>query len=603
MQHAAEPLVAQLEHGDGAMLVGDIGLIAVKAMLEHGVGYVVTGWTEAAHPIDAAIHSCRRSVFARRGILLRRLRNVDAVIATIQEPGSSAFGSDVPMRGVVVWNGRSGTRPALEQLLMTEVPGPVVVLCEDPDVLRIADAAVFDPAPTPQSFVGAIDAAVELSRVTGKPAGVLIRSRSLDMRGTHACRMNVSVSDAGRIDGSSEREVVSLPEAIDLIGANRVVRGAEQSAAVILAPAAVAQVVIAGIDLVVQSLVDAGCNAAAAVARDTSVVSQDVSSVITTAARNRIVAAESVLMLDAVRSPGSVEHQSVDGVEVVRRGIVCERLDVSAAAQLVVRQLSSTSFAERFPEAIEILVSPSRTAHPDHIVSRLPRRGAGMSGPVPDRVSAALVIAQADIGVPARMSDHHPSYLTVPGGAITVVSAQRLGAEGSACAAPQARNGTFVVYGAMTVEVQTACAVMGATIELVSDTQPRRVAAAISRSVTATALQPRVVFICGGASDPIDPSTLVGVDRDLIRVERLSSTTMPEHVLGHGEDHDDPLSSGVAVRVVDACAAQAGLGAAQELSSGWFALRRSSSRPLSKWSEMTWSLRRRLIRSIGGVEL
>src|SRR5690606_17399951 len=101
-----------------------------------------------------------------------------------------------PPRGAVVFAGRRGLRPALEQFLAVNASGGVVGCTFDEDALRIEGAIVIDPEPTAPGIVRAIDDAFEASVLAGRPALVVLRERALGMRGTMRRRPDRSPVEA-----------------------------------------------------------------------------------------------------------------------------------------------------------------------------------------------------------------------------------------------------------------------------------------------------------------------------------------------------------------------------------------------------------------------
>ena len=170
----------------GELLVGDLGSIVLRGLLECGVGYVVSSWLDRPTPIDSAIDDARTTLLERHGIVVRRLRALSALEPLLREPTGGL--TREAARGVVVFSGRRGMRPALEAFTAFEVRGGVVGFCFDDDAVRIEDALVIDPEPTPAGLLRAMDAGFAASVASGRPALILVRERSLGMRGTVRCR-------------------------------------------------------------------------------------------------------------------------------------------------------------------------------------------------------------------------------------------------------------------------------------------------------------------------------------------------------------------------------------------------------------------------------
>ncbi|MCW2949929.1 MAG: hypothetical protein JWN41_942, partial [Thermoleophilia bacterium] len=192
----------------GDLLTGDLGLVALRGMLENGVGYIVSSWQERPTPIDAAIDDARHSVLSRHGVVLRRLRALSGLAPLVTSPDASwALTGETPIvpRGAVIFAGRRGLRPALEAFVRLQTPGAVVGICFDADAARMQDAVVLEPEPTAAGLVRAFDQAFAVSVHIGRPVLVLIRDRMLGMRGTVQCRAELAPRAAAERDAMVAR--------------------------------------------------------------------------------------------------------------------------------------------------------------------------------------------------------------------------------------------------------------------------------------------------------------------------------------------------------------------------------------------------------------
>ncbi|MCW2923111.1 MAG: hypothetical protein JWM98_515, partial [Thermoleophilia bacterium] len=222
-EHRTTPETAPDE---APLVVGDLGVVVLRALLENGVGYVVSSWRDRPTPIDAAIDDARERILVPRGVVLRRLRSLAALEPIIAAPSGGITGH--PPRGAVVFAGRRGLRPALEQFLAIAASGGIVGFCFDDDAARIEDALVIDPEPTAVGIARAIDAAFVASVAAGRPALVVIRERALGLRGAIRVRADRSPVEAAELDAHQRSEaphatVAEAAEAAGLVAAHRAI--------------------------------------------------------------------------------------------------------------------------------------------------------------------------------------------------------------------------------------------------------------------------------------------------------------------------------------------------------------------------------------------
>lgn len=606
VQPAVEPLGAQLTLGEGETLVGDLGLIVLKALLENGVGYLITGWRDAQNPVDAAIDSARRTVLSRRGVLLRRLRRFEHVADTIRDPGVSAAGSTAPMRGAVIWNGRSGVAPALDRFVQLEPRGSVVGICFDPAAASIASGAVIDPEQTPAGIVGAIDAAFALAASTGSPVLVLLRPRALDMRGSMTCRDNLDVAAADALDRAVPR-CLDRAESCSTLAIGGVTRlGSGDVEHVVVSGAPIAAAVRHALNEIVRALVDAGANAEAARVRDTALVEVVVPTCLPLEARELIADAPhvSVIADDSARLSTLVES-----MRPAQRPVRVSRISyASVGVAHLVRALAADLRATLGLDAqhvaavtLDALASPAAVdGRLGRVIERMPRRGASMHRAIPREVSAALVLAQAAIGVPDKIPGATASWRSSSGSTLTVVAADRFARLGAGCAADVAQRGVYVVFGGVSPGVASAAAGMGATVEVVNGSSPRDVAQAIAHGCAAPDIVPRVIVLAAGASVAIPTDLRLATDPELVGEDRLALAGIPESALELVERAGDARASGPVVELRDEREARAGVAAARQLSPGWFDVRVA---PVSNVVERVMlAIRRHTLKTIGGLE-
>ena len=609
---AGEPLAAQLTHGEGSLLAGDVGLITIKALLENGVGYLATGWIERTNPIDAAIADCQHGLLAPRGVLLRRLRQFRHVEQLVQSPGSGTIVGGDPMRGAVVWSGRTGMRPALERFCQLETPAPVIGFCFDPDILRSANAVVLDPEPNPRGLVRAVDQAFALSHATGRPVLVLLRERMLGMRGTLRCRDNIAAGDVGAFVAAIDTG--QTPDAaIGQLGANlEAMVGDEPAPQLVVCGAALASAAVRA-----TVAIDAACEAAGVgpACDGLAVLGLAAPTVVGAEALAELAAPDArVLILEDTQTaigarleaagvgPGArtsvmLPYSATTGGDVVRAvagwlaGLLAEDgddgtdefdVDARAALRSVLRRLA----AAPQPEEAGLLEG------------RLPRRGAVLNRDIAPQIAAGLVLAQCDIGVPGRLDGTHPSYGTDTGVALTVTNANDFAALGAGVAAPAARSGVYVVTGAATGGVQAAAAAIGATVEPVPANAPRALGAAIARACASPRVQPHVIVTVpaiGRAS-----GRPIGADHELLAGDQIARDTLPHEattIAGSGS----LLATGPVAHVRDPQALQGSIHQVAQVSPAWYDV---VVRHRPEWLvRVGFGWKRRLVRSLGKLDL
>jgi hypothetical protein len=429
--------------------VGDVGLMAIRAILECGVGYVVTGWTEPDNPLDEAIDAARAGIFERRGVLLRRLRHYERVAETVANPGRSATAHEGPMRGLVIWNGVRGVRPALERFCTIRVPGPVVGLCFDEEAASAADLPLVDPEPTPQGVVGAIHRAFALSAATGQPALVLLRPAAVAMRGVLRCSQLLTPASAHAVDAEVPR-CESLAQAIDVLGLTSCAPAQELRAPGVLACCStpVRRSLEGALARAAALLVAHGAAMTAAALRDACIAELALPAVPGELLARTASAADTVLCVEppGIRLAAAVAAVAGDArIERVRVGqsLPPERELAAALLEALTRIPAYAEEAAGVSGALtEAAVRPLLAgADPERLAERLVRRAAVLQRTLPPPVAAGLVLAQAAIGVPSRIDDAFPSYRTDGGGTLTVVTADQFAEAGIACAAPAAQRG------------------------------------------------------------------------------------------------------------------------------------------------------------------
>ena len=146
------PLVSQLEAGDGDLLAGDLGTIALKALLENGVGVVVSNFHLRSNPLDEAIAETESRLLLERGILLRRLRGGEGLGLLLGNPArvnavATENSGELPLRHAVVVDGDRGMVGLLGRIGSISAAAPCAVICFDSAAVQLGadEAVLLDP--------------------------------------------------------------------------------------------------------------------------------------------------------------------------------------------------------------------------------------------------------------------------------------------------------------------------------------------------------------------------------------------------------------------------------------------------------------------------
>ncbi len=595
--------MAQLAYGEGDVLAGDLGLVVLKALLENGVGYLVTGWLDGSNPIDATIAACHEAVLTRRGVLLRRMREVAHVERLLAAPVATLTGraDATPVRGAVIWSGRSGMRPVLERFARTECVGPVVGLCFDPEIVRSTDAVVFDAPPNVRGIVAAIDQAFATSHAMGRPAIVLLRARALGLRGTMRCRDNVLPGDAPAFDEPFAR-IGDAAEALAAIEPGDV-RTGDGAAAIVTPLAAFASAVRAAERLEAQAGCDEPTISVYAVAVPTVAVLAELGSA--------LGGAREVLVLEDTNRSGAAV---VRGLEALGSTARVERVAVAAdtaterdVEQVVARWVLERGIVTLSAEDEQLVADVTQVRGAALVrggidLDRVPRRGASLGRAVSPPIAAALVLAQGVIGVPTRVRDGVSSYRTELGTMLSVVTAEHFVAHGFAAVAPEAHAGlVLVVADASTAAAAASAATAaGATVQVVDAASPRMLATTIARACSMPLGGPLVLIASMLPSLTVSAAE-AGLDEELQAGDRISPAALDEQALTIVEAGDDELAGAPRVAIRDAHAVAGRLRAAAELSPAWYEVHRHKAH--SATSLMLHDWRRRALRALARMEM
>lgn len=595
---------------DGGLLTGDLGMVMLAAVLECGVGWVVSSWQERPTPIDAAIADAADGVLARRGVLLRRLRGREALRRQMLAPGPPAGGvSREPARGLVVLEGRRGLRAAVEDFSTLEVPGAVVIVTYDEDVARAAHAIVVDPIPTAPGLLDAMSRAYAASRLAGRPVAVVVRERTLGMRGTVRRGVDLAPVRAAELDAASEsglpltsaivraglvRDIGIVPAAA--AGANR-----PHDRELVVAAAQLAGAVVRGLEAAaVLAAADRRSERASVAARVVSTLVPTVSPLLALTAdgtattapladadRVLVVAGSGTALAAAVGAgapagaPVTVAHASF--------GSVLGGEVVSAVAAWLVEGGAPPSVGALATSAGPVALDPAVL---------VPRRDERLHRAVTPAVAAALELAQGVVGVPSRLHDEWPTWRTQTGAALSVVPATMFAEHGLASAAPDSGHNVFVVLQPGSADVVGAAARAGATVEFTDAARPRPLAAAIARACRDVRLAPHVIVATDVQHVAGSPGRELGVDAVLLGTDRISVAAVPASELAIDEVADELVAGPVAF-VRDTPSSHAALPAVHELSGAFHDVRVVRRLRRSRTSAAAWSLRRRLLRGMG----
>jgi hypothetical protein len=585
----AAALAGQVLEGEGSVVVGDLGLISLKAMLENGVGYIVCGWAERPTPIDAAIADAQRTVLQRHGIRLRRMRHADAVASVITQGGIGTPPGQAHPRGLVVWQGRRGMRSTLEAFARTEVPAGVVGICFDPEILRARDVIAFDPEPTAVGFVRAMDEAFALSGAAGKPAVIVVRDSLLAARGSIHARENLTPAEAAALDQTAAAQA-DLLEAAAGLGVIAV-EGPADPHWCVLSDATNGATVQRALDAAKAAALDARCELPTVSTITTAAVSLALpaeAASIVEAARHVALCAQEMTELarQADRPGGSSPERLVREVPARLRGDVvagrmlrwmaatCEDADLETALLRAAERLE--------PQPVAIELPPSR----------LPARA------LPSQLVAGLSLAQIALGLPVRLSPAHPTWECRNGVSLTIVDAAQFGVEGVNSAAPGRQGHVFLVHGDVTSAVQAQASAASAAVEMVNMADPRAVASAIERACMRPPLAPSIICAVPMSSIvPVDPRhEVVDLDAELASEDLVTLATIAPASVDIVERHDDPLVAVVAT-VTDSAAIAAAQPAGSRLSAAAYRVRR---RPASGFlGRAQLRIRRASLRLVG----
>lgn len=592
----------------GDLLTGDLGLVALRGMLENGVGYIVSSWQERPTPIDAAVDDARTSVLARHGVVLRRLRALSGLAPLVTSPDATwpqTGDTRAVPRGLVIFAGRRGLRPALEQFVQLHTPGAVVGITYDVDAARMQGAVVLDPEPTAAGFVRAFDQAFATSARTGRPALILVRDRLLGMRGTIRCRAELAPRDAAERDAAMPR-----PMAPELAAATCGLVTAERGPGAVRVQDVVVTVgSLAGSVRRALAYVDAALEAAgvARLGDDVALLALDAPGVTPAGAAvdELLGAAPRVLLIDR---PGHglapALTQLAPGASHTRAALDAETTrgeDVAGAVAQWLLDGEHVSVAGAAVLQAIVARADDESVSVRSVKARIPKRNARLNRAVSPTLAAGLALAQGVIGVPARVTPDYPTYQADTGVPLTIVPSAIFVEFGMASAAPNTLPGVFVVFGTASGVAEQAGA-CGATVELVDGGSPRRIGQAIAVACAGPRVAPHVIIIGDVQRMAAPRAATLGLDPELLGTDRIATAAVPTagSVL---VDLDDELLAGPVEILLDSSETVAVLDQVRELSPATWDLTLQRRGGQSRWSDAAWNLRRRLIRSISGIDL
>lgn len=592
---ASEPAAARL-------LTGDLGVVVLRALLERGVGYIVSSWRDRPTPIDAAIDDARHRVLVSRGVVLRRLRSLSALEPIVTAPIGGIAG-DAP-RGAVVFGGRRGLRPALEQFVAMRASGAVVGFCFDEDAVLIEDALVIDPEPTAAGLVRAIDQAFDASRRAGRPALVLLRDRALGLRGTIRTRDELSPAQAAEADTAVRAEPVEPAIAACASGLVEAhVGAAGHSRRVVFCAGPLRVAVERALAQVGAELLQRGIDANV---QDIAVVATRAIGIVPPpqTAAGRVLAGADQLLVLAPRPDRAAERlaavlgtTATAAIAVDAGRVRGEQLVRAVAAWLAL----DVDLDSPQREALEALAAAPDDRPVDRELgsSRVPRRTDVLHRSVSPTIAAGLALAQGVVGVPGRIDPAWPTYRTDTGVPVTVTPAETFATHGIAAAAPDSGTGVIVVTGSAGGVIEAAGAA-NATIEHVDGSSPRAIGRAIAAACRSTRVSWHVIAIGDVQRVAAPRAATFGMDPDLVGTERIATSAVPTAATVL-VDMGDELHDGPAVLALDRPESIAALEQVRDLSPATWDLHRGTSS--TRRAGTAWDLRRRIVRAASGVEL
>jgi indolepyruvate ferredoxin oxidoreductase, alpha subunit len=210
-----------LRRGAGETFHGEGILAITKALLQSGVAYV-GGYQGApvSHLLDVLVQS--KDYLAELGVHVEACSNEASAAAML---GASIH---YPLRGAVTWKSIVGTNVAADALSNLASPGvtggALIVVGEDygegASVIQERSLAfalksslvLLDPRPELARMVDLVEDAFALSEASSMPAMLQLRIRACHMRGTFACKNNVSPAISCRhlLDGPAAFDYTKL---------------------------------------------------------------------------------------------------------------------------------------------------------------------------------------------------------------------------------------------------------------------------------------------------------------------------------------------------------------------------------------------------------
>jgi hypothetical protein len=432
--------------------------------------------------------------------------------------------------------------------------------------VKIPDALVLDPEQTARGMVEAVDAALRASVALGRPTLILIRERTLGMRGTIRCRRELGPLEAALADAATPRSL-SLGGASTTAGLVRIEPGPTQTTKWVVTSAPLA----------------------ATVRRVLAAHGADHVGMIVALAPEATTADERACTVLAAADAGAVLRVGMPGARVAAE-THSHHVALVIAAWLELEPIRDA--------AVSDAELHRRIAH---VTDRVPRRGEVLNRGVSPQVAAALVLAQGVIGVPVRIDATHPTYRTDTGVPLTVVTGAAFAARGLECAAPGSLPGVFVVTGDPAGVAERAAAA-GASVEYVDGHAPRSAGAAIGRASRQPRAAAHVIVMSEPARIAAPRATATGLDPDLLGTDRIAVSAVPAESTSVVE-FDDNLVGGPIQIPLDTPTTAAHIDSLRALSPASWDVRLLRRAKVSRWADAMWNVRRRLVRSLGGMDL
>lgn len=563
MQGTSEPLWAQLWKGDGTIVAGDFGLIALKSLLENGIGFLTTTESDAEDPISIAADGVRERLLAPLGVSLRTARSLHQ----LQRALTGLRESDRHRGALIV---PDGTALDLSELADLDLDGGhLVVLCYDDAVLRLRDQAVFDPSAGPDGLREAIDTAFSVSATTSRPAFVAVRGAMLGMRGAMVARDNLTW-EAGQ-DAFAPSEHLDVADALALLAPARAIRQDDATSTVVCTSSfeAIAR-------QVARRLQEAGHPLNVVVATTPTRISSE--AMLTSEGD----LPEAILVIeDGATRLGRTIAPFAEGEQTQLSFATIAATDNAGAAAADAIANWYAVHDEQRDHLLDICARDFDGADAmalRHITDRLSPRGA-MIAPGGVRIARhVLQLVHGALGVPSRVPGAGRTYQTPVGSFLTVAGADEFLRDGMACAHEAGRAGVFVIACLPNQEGEVAARVAEyGQVGSLSTLDPRTAAKAIALTCRqATGSPVFLLLVEHTAPQTLRPSGVqIGFEPELLGTDRTTAVAVA-HAGGGLELSQDELPLAPVLASLDQSIGEPVVTGSTMLSSAWYEVRHTA---------------------------